>query len=680
MVTALMTSLPTRLLVCLAAMLWLAGAEGLRAQIDTALGVRSLHADQAKEGLPVKLRGTVILIEAPGTVFIQDATAGTFFRSKVPVVDLLEGDVVEVEGKTFPGLYLPGIEIGSYQLLGHGAPVEARPVSLDELASGRFHYQRVQVEGLVRSIIAVDETRAIMRLAQGARVLEVRVDRPPTGHESLVDATVKVRGLAAGTINDMRQLVQPYLRISGWQSVTVVKAAPAVDALPIVPAASLLAFDPTGESGHRVRVQGVVTAVFNDGLAFIRDGEASVAVRPASPLAMALGDQITAYGFPVMAQFTPTLEDAGLLEATPGAVPAPVRLPLGDLFKKGHEGDLVSISGTVSGMNNGNGERTTVSHDGRVVEIRSMNGDRLDLAPSSVVEVTGICRVESVSGKGFNSRPQTISLWVRSISDVVVLKTPPWWTAERLLSALGLLAAVVLVAAVWIVMLRRQVRRQTEALSARIKHEAALEERQRIAREFHDTLEQELAGLSIRMDAAATRPLDDKARSLLEASRSLVGRIQAEARNLVADLRDDSSGVTDLTVALHDLAARQPSTGPVIQLQTEGPAPDLPPHVSHHLRMIAQEAVTNALKHARARHITVRLRTTEDGVFLQVCDDGRGFSSTAETQGKPGHFGCMGIRERCQKIGATVSWKSQSGEGTTMEVTRASLTLPHPDE
>ena len=182
------------------------------------------------------------------------------------------------------------------------------------------------------------------------------------------------------------------------------------------------------------------------------------------------------------------------------------------------------------------------------------------------------------------------------------------------------------------------------------------------------------------MDAAATRPLDDKARSLLEASRSLVGRIQAEARNLVADLRDDSSGVTDLTVALHDLAARQPATGPVIRLETEGPAPDLPPHVSHHLRMIAQEAVTNALKHARAKHITVRLRTTEDSLCLKVCDDGRGFSSTAETQGKPGHFGCMGIRERCQKIGATVSWKSQSGEGTTMEVTRASLTLPHPDE
>lgn len=667
-------------LTCLTALLWLAAGDCARAQIDTALGVRSLSAEQAKEGRRVKLRGTVILIEAPGTVFIQDATAGTFFRTKLPVKDLSEGDVVEVQGKTFPGLYLTGIELEVYTILSHGAPVEARPVNYDDLASGRFHYQRVQVEGVVRSISAVDETRALLRLALGSRVLEVRVDRPPAGYESLVDATVKVQGLAAGTINDMRQLVQPYLRIGGWQAVSLVKPAPVIDDLPLIPASTLLRFNPRGESGHRVRVQGIVTAVFNDGLAFIFDDEAAVAVRPASPLAVAVGDVITAYGFPVMAQFTPTLEDAGLLTSVPGTVPKPVRVPLGELFKKGHEGELVSISGVVTGINRGDGERTTIAGEGHEVEVRSMNGERLDLMPSSVIEAAGICRIETATGKGFNSKPRTISLWLRSVADVRVLKAPSWWTVERLLSALGLLAAVVLAAAIWIVMLRKRVKEQTEALSARIKHEAALEERQRIAREFHDTLEQELAGLSIRMDAAITRPLEDKARSLLEASRSLVGRIQAEARNLVADLRDDFSGVNDLAVALQDLALRQPATGTVIKFEAEGAVPSLPPHVAHHLRMIAQEAVTNALKHAQAKLIVVRLRITAECLYLSVSDDGRGFASPTDTEGKPGHFGCMGIRERSQKIGAAVRWQSRPGQGTTLEVTRPSLNLPPPDE
>ncbi|MDB6118817.1 MAG: histidine kinase, partial [Verrucomicrobiaceae bacterium] len=260
----------------LVALLCMAVAHAGMAQVDTALAVRSLSAEQAKEGLPVKMKGTVILIEAPGTVFVQDATAGTFFRTKLPVADLSEGDEVEVQGNTFPGLYLPGIELGSYRVLSHGTPVEARAVTYDELASGRFHYQRVQVEGVVRSVSAADETRAILRLALGSRVVEVRVDRPAAGYESLVDATVKVQGLAAGTINDMRQLVQPYLRIGGWQGVSLGKAAAAIEELPVVPADSLLRFNPKGESGHRVRVNGVVTAVFNDGLSFIRDNEAAV--------------------------------------------------------------------------------------------------------------------------------------------------------------------------------------------------------------------------------------------------------------------------------------------------------------------------------------------------------------------------------------------------------------------
>nr|MDB6138394.1 histidine kinase [Verrucomicrobiaceae bacterium] len=660
---------------CLAAWLCLAATHDMAAQeINTALGVRSLRAEEAKEGRSVVLRGTVILIEAPGTVFVQDATAGTFFRTKQPVSDLAEGDVVEVKGKTFPGLYLSGIELDSYQILSHGAPVAARPVSYDELASGHYHYQRVEVEGVVRSIAATDETRATIRLALGSRVLEVRVDRPPVGFESLVDATVKVQGLAAGTINDMRQLVQPYLRVSSWQELAEVQPAPAIDALPMVPASSLLRFDPKGESGHRVRMKGVVTAVFNDGLAFIRDAEAAVAVRPSSPLAVVPGDTITVYGFPVMAQFTPTLEDAGLLEAVPGLAPAPMHLPIGELFKRGHEGELVSISGVVIGNGRSDGERSVLGGDAHEVEIHAVNGDKLGLAPSAVVEVTGICRVETASGKGFNSKPRTLSLWLRSAADVQVLKAPSWWTVERLLSALGLLAAAMLAAAIWILLLRKRVKQQTEALRDRIKHEAALEERQRIAREFHDTLEQELAGLSIRMDAAITRPLDDKARSLLEASRSLVSRIQVEARNLVADLRDDSASVQDLAVALQELTQRQSPSGPLVDLHVEGTSPRLPPHVAHHLRMIVQEAVTNALKHAQARHITVRMRTTDEALHLSVGDDGRGFNPSDDAQGKPGHFGCMGIRERSQKIGASVCWQSRPGQGTTLEVVRP---LPH---
>ena len=653
----------------LAALLCLAVAAHAGPLIDTALGVRSLTAEQAKEGRPVMLRATVGFIEAPGTVFVQDATAGTFIRTKESLGGLREGDVVEVRGKTFPGLYLPGIEAQSFQILSHGAAPQARPATFDDLASGRFHYQRVNVEGIVRSVTALDENRAVLRLAMGSRVVEVRMDQPPAGYESLVDADVTVCGLAAGAINDLRQLVQPYLRVSGWQDVVVIKAGRPASEAPLISAGSLLRFNTTGLSWHRVRVSGEVLAAFANGQVFVRDGSGALALRLAVPQSFSTGENIEVLGFPEMERFSAILEDAALVGRGPGDPPQPVAVTMKDMQKGTHDADLVTLAGTVTDVfRTADGEALLLHVGGRNIRATIMGGDSVSPGLGAGVQVTGICRVESVTGKGFNSRPDTLSLWLRSANDLRVLSSPSWWTVERLLSALGLLALVVMAAAVWIVMLRRQVSRQTETLRGRIQREAALEERQRIAREFHDTLEQELAGLSLRMDAAATRPLEDKARGLLAASRSLVSRIQAEARNLVADLRDDSAAARDLVTALQELVQRHPSEAPVLCVQVEGMCPALPPHVVHHLRMIAQEAVTNALKHAQASHITIRLHGLDDRVRLEVSDDGRGFDPQAGTQGKPGHFGCMGIRERCQKTGAEVCWHSEPGRGTTMTV------------
>jgi signal transduction histidine kinase len=225
------------------------------------------------------------------------------------------------------------------------------------------------------------------------------------------------------------------------------------------------------------------------------------------------------------------------------------------------------------------------------------------------------------------------------------------------------LAGIILVTLVWITQQRRQIAR----LQSRIIHQATLDERQRIAREFHDTLEQELAGLSLRLDAAATRPLEDKARVLLDASRSLVSRIQGEARNLVSDLRDTSFPTT-LPEALEVLAGRAREHFQNVTLEVMPPPVPLPPHLVHHLRMIAQEAVTNAIKHAQASSITLSAAFDDRQLILRVKDDGRGFAAADETHGLPGHFGCVGIRERCRKIGADVEWQSSPGKGACIVV------------
>ena len=111
-----------------------------------------------------------------------------------------------------------------------------------------------------------------------------------------------------------------------------------------------------------------------------------------------------------------------------------------------------------------------------------------------------------------------------------------------------------------------------------------------------------------------------------------------------------------------------PPDAPVLTLDLH-PIPPVSGPVSHHLRMIAQEAITNTLKHAHATQITLHLSSTPSLLTLRISDNGQGFDPTAATTGKPGHFGCMGIRERARKIGASVDWQSAASQGTVITIT-----------
>ena len=154
----------------------LLGCVGItRAELTKALEIRSLSYDEAKAGLEVKLRGTVTFIEGPGAVFVQDETAGTFFRPE-KLNKLRPGDVVEVTGRTQPGNYLPGIGLAPYRIIGHGPLPEAVTVGYDDFTSGKYHYQRVAIEGIARSVTPIGEGRSVLRIDVASRIVEAWVD------------------------------------------------------------------------------------------------------------------------------------------------------------------------------------------------------------------------------------------------------------------------------------------------------------------------------------------------------------------------------------------------------------------------------------------------------------------------------------------------------------------------
>lgn len=670
--------------VILSSFLVLISSFDAKADLTRAIEIRTLPYERSLERLPVDLTATVGFVESGGTLFVQDESAGTHLHFKPPRNDLRVGDRLRVKGVTMAGLYLPGVEVAELTLLGHESPPAPVAADYDDLASGRFHYQRVSVEGVGRTLSALDEDRSLLRLAMGGRVIEVRVDAPLESAPVLIDARLRVTALAAGGINDRRQLVFPYLRVADWNDIVIAETAPGPESLPVISVATLLRFGAADEPHHRARIRGTVLAAFNDGRVFLRDStppppshetradeppeppqSPSIAVRLTTPASLVPGQRAEIIGFPVMNGFSASLADALVLSAKPAGAPDPSVISLRQFQNGSHDADLVRLS-TPAVLNDffrtNDGYELRLTAAGTSIRTFLLQHEPPPFEIGSACLLTGICLVESSTDKGFRSQPERASLLVRSVDDIQVLSTAPFWNARRLVLAIALLAVLMLLTLFWITQQRRQITR----LERKIIQQATLEERQRIAREFHDTLEQELAGLSIRLDAATTRPLEDKVRTLLETSRSLVSRIQSEARNLVSDLRDDTAHATTLPEALQLLASRAPENL-AIKLDL-GPIPPIPANVTHHLRMIAQESITNAIKHAHASAVTLHLSSTPTLLTLRITDNGQGFDPTASTHGTPGHFGCMGIRERARKVGAEVRWASAVGKGTAVEI------------
>lgn len=646
---------------------WLGCGEGRAAEPRTLGEVTGLTSEQASAGAVVTVRGTVGFVE-PDRIFLQDDTAGTFVRLRTGE-NVQPGARLAVTGRTEAGLYLPGIEALSVEVLGTGPLPAAASVSYDDLLSGRFFCRRVALDGVVRSVTTLGATRSLVRLALGTRVVDVWVDAPPPGGRSLIDSLVRVEGVALGAINNRRQLVQPYVRASGWPDVVVRRSAPPDDEVPRISAVELLTYG-AGTSGGRVRLEGRVMAVFARGMLYLRSGSAALGVRLATPVPVDVGDTVDVLGFPEMGRFTPALADARLVSRRAGTPPEPVRLRLEDLFRGSYDNDLVQVTARVTDAFRAERERTLVLQENERRVRVGMLDPSVDVPVGSVVRVTGISRVNLSEGVGDSSQPEAISLYLRTLADVEVLQRPSGWTVRRLSLVSSALLGVMLLALLWIALLRRQVRRQAEAARQRIETEVVLEERNRLARDFHDTLEQELVGLGLRLDALDNDALDARHRGLLQTARSLVSRIQAETRNLVSDLRNPPGSLGDLPSALEELLElNTPGGGPAVAIEVAGPLPPLPAAVVHHLRMIARESVTNALKHARAARIEVRVsRDERDDLVLTIADDGRGFDIARETHGKSGHYGCVGLRERSARLGAAIVWRSAPGTGTTVEL------------
>lgn len=251
---------------------------------------------------------------------------------------------------------------------------------------------------------------------------------------------------------------------------------------------------------------------------------------------------------------------------------------------------------------------------------------------------------------------------------------------HRILHTLAQQAEIALNNAFMIEKLRHQldeIRASREAL-AQTQHQllrSREEERSRLARDLHDSPIQSLIGLNIQLGLLLnTKELNLSTLESLKEMRSEIRQLSSELRQVCADLRPPMLDTLGLGAALRALVTEwsdQSAVETQLNLSPDVTLRSLPGEVAVNLYRVAQEALVNIGKHAKAKHVSVSLTWEEDQLEMSIEDDGKGFAPPDTLHGltSQNHFGLAGMRERVELIGGEWSLKAIPGSGTTVCVT-----------
>lgn len=205
-------------------------------------------------------------------------------------------------------------------------------------------------------------------------------------------------------------------------------------------------------------------------------------------------------------------------------------------------------------------------------------------------------------------------------------------------------------------------------LADQVKQAAVLEERQRLARELHDAVSQQLFAISMTM-AALKRMLalnPEKVARQVELVEEMAAAAQSEMRALLLHLRPAHLEGKSLEQGVTELLQELQTKHPLQMTWSISTMPDLPKGIEDHLFRILQEALSNALRHAKAKQIEVKLSVVRNNIRLKVTDDGVGFSE--DEQQKSSSYGMSLMRERVAEIGGVLNILSAPDKGTMIEV------------
>jgi signal transduction histidine kinase len=650
--------------------------------LTNAAQVRNLTPEQAAKALPASLTGVVVMHDADPdqqAIILTDQTAGIYVMgTQNSLTNYYRGDWLEIKGVTDPGGFAPIVREATVHKLGTAAIPEARPVTYEQLNSGAMDAQWVEIKGVVRRWYPPgpgSDIRRILVAVEGGPV-SVRY-YIQSGDQIQEDSEVRVQAVCLYEFNQKRQMLNPVLQIPRGVPIVIEKPAPADPyAAPVRSITSLLMFTPENlyAIAHRVHVCGVVTYSQSGSSVWIQDGASGLHIQTHQSENLLPGDKIDVLGFPTFGSYSPVLEDSVFRKTGSTRPPAPLTLTNFDAAFD-HGDDLVSVQGMLAQIQPVlDGLAFTLDKDGKtfkaILKISTDGQAHPDWQTGSNVRITGICSLIHDKDRPYAGifLPQSFEIFLRSPADLIVIKPPPWWTPQHIAQLLGVGIGLLVLLIGLVIMLSRRHLHEQKRQRQMAEHEftAILSERNRLAREIHDTLAQGLGAISMQLELVKGRlaPEANDAGKHLAQARQLVRLSLADARNSIWNMRSQVLETGDLAAALAGILEQlSGDTGVEGRMRVTGRPRRLPPVTENNLLRIGQEAVTNAMKHASAKLIEMELEFADKEVRLLVQDNGRGFDTAHPPAGESG-FGLMGMRERVEELHGRFTVRSVLGQGT----------------
>lgn len=607
------------------------------------------------------------------------------------------GDILQVRGVIRRANELAILaDCREVRFLSHGPAPRPTPISARDFLNGTYDRRLCEITGTVKDIFPdeLDPMFMFLVVLSEKETIYAPIRHDPTSDRRAyppVGSEIALVGVPSQTSPRNRRHLGRYFLVHDPSSIRILKPAPD-DPFRAPCLQGILTLRPQEISRlGRHHVSGRVLCAIRDGSFLLRaDPDLIVRIETNGSDLPSPGKAVEAVGYPesnlyhidlVRSIWRPTGQ-AVVTNETPTDACPDVPLPglnTRQFFTSSYHGRLIRLSGKVLNVpdatSGDNLLRLECESQIVAVDATSLPNALRDVASGCTIEIVGICVLDFETWRPNAAFPRITGFTIvpRSDADVRIVARPSWWTPRRLFVLLCILVPIVFASVILNVILRRLVERRSRALlkeqSAKLAEVLRVDERTRLAAELHDSVAQDLTGISMQIETAEDLAADapEKLRRILGmASRSLLN-CREELRNCLWDLRSHALDERNLGDAI--LRTLKPHLeGARLTLRFNVPRNVVSDATAHATLQIVRELATNAIRHGHAGHLRICGAIESKRLLFSVSDDGCGFDPDAVPGAAQGHFGLTGVRERIRKLGGSMTIQSSPGNGTKITI------------